>query len=185
MAVAVSCTRSGTRARSGGEGGATALRSRRGRGSAPGSRSTNRRAARTPQHRRAVRGEAAPRRHVGPRHAAGAGPDAQGRARSRGPFPPAKAEKVLRDIARALAYAHRCGVVHRDVKPENIFLDGVTGRALLSDFGVARQLNQNTDLTATGTAIGTPTYMAPEQIDGVRIDGRSTSIRSGWWAGSC
>ncbi|MFN8573913.1 MAG: protein kinase [Gemmatimonadaceae bacterium] len=90
-----------------------------------------------------------------------------------GPFPPAKAEKVLRDIARALAYAHRCGVVHRDVKPENIFLDGATGRALLSDFGVARQLNQNTDLTATGTAIGTPTYMAPEQIDGVRVDGRS------------
>ncbi|MEP7347000.1 MAG: serine/threonine-protein kinase, partial [Gemmatimonadaceae bacterium] len=90
-----------------------------------------------------------------------------------GPFTPARAERVMRDIARALAYAHRCGVVHRDVKPENIFIDAVTGRALLSDFGVARQLDQNTDLTATGTAIGTPTYMAPEQIDGGRLDGRS------------
>ena len=90
-----------------------------------------------------------------------------------GPFTPARAERVMRDIARALTYAHRCGVVHRDVKPENIFIDAVTGRALLSDFGVARQLDQNTDLTATGTAIGTPTYMAPEQIDGGRLDGRS------------
>ncbi len=90
-----------------------------------------------------------------------------------GPFAPVRAERVMRDIARALAYAHRCGVVHRDVKPENIFIDAVTGRALLSDFGVARQLDQNTDLTATGTAIGTPTYMAPEQIDGGRLDGRS------------
>lgn len=91
----------------------------------------------------------------------------------KGAFTPARAEKVLRDIARALAYAHRCGVVHRDVKPENIFLDEVTGRALLSDFGVARQLDQSTEVTATGTAIGTPTYMAPEQIDGGQLDGRS------------
>ncbi len=90
-----------------------------------------------------------------------------------GPLPPERAEAVLKDIARALAYAHRCGVVHRDVKPENIFLDDVTNRALLSDFGVARSITENTELTATGTAIGTPTYMSPEQIDGGSLDGRS------------
>ena len=90
-----------------------------------------------------------------------------------GPMAGERAEAILKDIARALAYAHRCGVVHRDVKPENIFLDDVTGRALLSDFGVARSITENTELTATGTAIGTPTYMSPEQIDGGALDGRS------------
>lgn len=90
-----------------------------------------------------------------------------------GPLQADRAELVLKDIARALAYAHRCGVVHRDVKPENIFIDDVTGRALLSDFGVARSITENTELTATGTAIGTPTYMSPEQIDGGSLDGRS------------
>ncbi|MBL8959233.1 MAG: protein kinase [Gemmatimonadetes bacterium] len=90
-----------------------------------------------------------------------------------GPMAGERAESILKDIARALAYAHRCGVVHRDVKPENIFLDDVTGRALLSDFGVARSITENTELTATGTAIGTPTYMSPEQIDGGALDGRS------------
>lgn len=94
-------------------------------------------------------------------------------ALARGALSPNEAELVLRDIARALAYAHRCGVVHRDVKPENIFLDEITGRALLSDFGVARSIEENTELTATGTAIGTPTYMSPEQIDGGHLDGRS------------
>ena len=90
-----------------------------------------------------------------------------------GPFEAERAEHVLRDVARALAYAHRAGVVHRDVKPENIFLDDVSGRAMLSDFGVARVMDAPTELTATGTTIGTPTYMAPEQIDGVQLDGRS------------
>jgi serine/threonine protein kinase/alpha-tubulin suppressor-like RCC1 family protein len=90
-----------------------------------------------------------------------------------GPFDAAAAEQVLRDIARALAYAHRAGVVHRDVKPENIFLDAASGRAMLSDFGVARVMDAPTELTATGTTIGTPTYMAPEQIDGIHLDGRS------------
>ncbi len=90
-----------------------------------------------------------------------------------GPFDVTRAEHVLRDVARALAYAHKAGVVHRDVKPENIFLDEVSGRAMLSDFGVARVLDAPTELTATGTTIGTPTYMAPEQIDGFHIDGRS------------
>ncbi|MGQ0539275.1 MAG: protein kinase domain-containing protein, partial [Gemmatimonadaceae bacterium] len=90
-----------------------------------------------------------------------------------GAFNADRVERVLRDISRALAYAHGHGVVHRDVKPENIFLDAESGRALLSDFGVAISREADTSLTATGTAIGTPTYMSPEQIDGTRVDGRS------------
>ncbi|MEW5916192.1 MAG: protein kinase [Gemmatimonadota bacterium] len=93
--------------------------------------------------------------------------------RDEGAFTPERVERVLRDIARGLSYAHARGIVHRDVKPENIFLDAQTGRALLSDFGVAISREADTSLTATGTAIGTPTYMSPEQIDGARVDGRS------------
>lgn len=93
--------------------------------------------------------------------------------RDEGAFSPDRVERVLRDIARGLAYAHARGIVHRDVKPENIFLDAASGRALLSDFGVAISREADTSLTATGTAIGTPTYMSPEQIDGARVDGRS------------
>ncbi len=92
---------------------------------------------------------------------------------SKGPLSIERADAILRDVARALAYAHRCGVIHRDVKPENIFLDSITGRALLSDFGVARSITDSTELTATGTAIGTPSYMSPEQIDGGSLDGRT------------
>jgi alpha-tubulin suppressor-like RCC1 family protein/tRNA A-37 threonylcarbamoyl transferase component Bud32 len=84
-----------------------------------------------------------------------------------------RADRVLRDVASALAHAHERGIVHRDVKPENIFIDETTGRALLSDFGVARSLEPDSQLTATGTAIGTPAYMSPEQIDGTELDGRS------------
>jgi alpha-tubulin suppressor-like RCC1 family protein/tRNA A-37 threonylcarbamoyl transferase component Bud32 len=84
-----------------------------------------------------------------------------------------RADRVLRDVAGALAHAHERGIVHRDVKPENIFIDETTGRALLSDFGVARSIESDSQLTATGTAIGTPSYMSPEQIDGTELDGRS------------
>ncbi|MDQ6635472.1 MAG: protein kinase [Gemmatimonadota bacterium] len=89
-----------------------------------------------------------------------------------GPLPAAYAERVLRDVAGALGAAHARGIVHRDVKPENIFIDG-DGRALLADFGVARSMSGETQqLTMHGVAIGTPTYMAPEQIDGGELDGR-------------
>lgn len=90
-----------------------------------------------------------------------------------GPFAPEQAERVLHDVAEALAYAHAHGVVHRDVKPENIFLDENSGRALLSDFGIAHSADHESRLTMTGAAIGTPAYMAPEQIDGAPADARS------------
>ena len=90
-----------------------------------------------------------------------------------GPFDPARAEVILHDVAEALAFAHARGVVHRDVKPENIFLEGNTGRALLSDFGIAHSTEFDSRLTMTGSAIGTPTYMAPEQIDGAPANVRS------------
>jgi serine/threonine protein kinase/alpha-tubulin suppressor-like RCC1 family protein len=90
-----------------------------------------------------------------------------------GPFAPEQAERVLHDVAEALAYAHAHGVVHRDVKPENIFLDADSGRALLSDFGIAHSADNESRLTMTGAAIGTPAYMAPEQIDGAPADARS------------
>src|SRR5829696_7251631 len=89
----------------------------------------------------------------------------------KGPLSPEGAESVLRDIAAALGAAHAMGIVHRDVKPENIFID-TDERALLADFGVARSMSNETQLTMSGIAIGTPAYMAPEQIDGIPLDGR-------------
>jgi len=82
------------------------------------------------------------------------------------------AVSVVRQVASALAAAHRLGIVHRDVKPENIFIDA-DGKALLADFGVARSMSGDTQLTMHGVAIGTPSYMAPEQIEGDNLDGRA------------
>ena len=89
-----------------------------------------------------------------------------------GPLAPERCERILRDVAQALAYAHARGVIHRDVKPENIFLDGATGQALLADFGIARS-DEHDSMTLTGMAIGTPFYMSPEQVEGAPLDGRS------------
>src|SRR5215207_1601147 len=92
----------------------------------------------------------------------------------KGPLPADQVVRVLRDVGAALTYAHRHGVIHRDVKPENIFIDEVSGRALLSDFGAALSTeSRESALTLVGTAIGTPAYMSPEQIDGGEIDDRS------------
>ncbi len=83
--------------------------------------------------------------------------------------------RTLRDVADALAYAHERGVIHRDIKPDNILIDAESGRPMVTDFGIARAVSEgDSRLTATGIAIGTPTYMSPEQAAGERtIDGRS------------
>jgi serine/threonine protein kinase len=94
---------------------------------------------------------------------------------ARDPRPPIDdVRRLLTEILDALAYAHLHGVIHRDVKPDNILLDAATGRALVTDFGIARAIEAGSRLTLSGIAVGTPTYMSPEQAMGDRdIDGRS------------
>lgn len=84
-------------------------------------------------------------------------------------------ERMLREIGDALAFAHRTGVIHRDVKPENILVDRATGGMFLADFGIAKMMAPDeTALTLNFTQLGTPRYMAPEQWENAfRIDGRS------------
>jgi len=81
---------------------------------------------------------------------------------------------ILSGVAEALAYAHQHGIVHRDIKPDNILIDRATGRPMVTDFGIARAAEGDARLTVTGIAVGTPAYMSPEQAMGEReIDGRS------------
>ncbi len=94
-------------------------------------------------------------------------------------LPEAEAAAVMADVARALTEAHRRGIVHRDVKPENILLQGARGeeppRVKLCDFGLARHVQQSEsmNLTQAGTAVGTPFYASPEQCAGGHIDART------------
>ncbi len=89
-------------------------------------------------------------------------------------LPPDDARRILSAMADALDYAHRQGVVHRDIKPDNILLEEESGRPMLTDFGIAKAAASGETLTELGTAIGTPHYMSPEQASGERdLDGRS------------
>jgi predicted Ser/Thr protein kinase len=91
------------------------------------------------------------------------------RVRTRGPLPGSEGARVLREVAWALAYAHTQGLVHRDVKPDNILLESSTGRVLVADFGIAAALGE---VSADGIS-GTPEFMSPEQALGAQIDARS------------
>ncbi|HKT08722.1 MAG TPA: serine/threonine-protein kinase, partial [Gemmatimonadaceae bacterium] len=93
---------------------------------------------------------------------------------SRGPLSIADARRIVADVAGALAYAHAHGVVHRDVKPDNILLEREGDRPMVTDFGIARAVEADSRLTVTGIAVGTPAYMSPEQALGERdVDGRA------------
>ncbi len=94
------------------------------------------------------------------------------KGRVTGPVPPALAVSWLSAIASALDHAHSKGILHRDVKPGNVLMDS-QGRPLLADFGLARSAEVSSGLTATGTVLGTPLYMAPEQAMGAPLDGRA------------
>ena len=84
--------------------------------------------------------------------------------------------RLLTDVAYALAYAHGRGVVHRDIKPDNVMIERATGRALLMDFGISRSITTSVEsagLTRVGEVVGTPEFMSPEQATGDNVDGRS------------
>lgn len=94
------------------------------------------------------------------------------RVAARGPLPAADAVRVLRETAWALAYAHARGVVHRDIKPENIMVERATNRAIVTDFGIARDQLADS-MTKEGLVLGSAHYMSPEQASGSPLDGRS------------
>ena len=87
----------------------------------------------------------------------------------RGPAPVPNALELAIQIARGLAFAHQQGLIHRDVKPQNVLLNG-DGRAKVTDFGIARSLDVQHGMTQTGTVLGTSDYIAPEQAQGQRVD---------------
>ncbi len=92
--------------------------------------------------------------------------------RTQAPLTSAQAASVASDIAKALAYAHRHGVVHRDIKPGNVLITA-DGQVKVTDFGIARALGADEQITQTGLVMGTATYFSPEQAQGLSVDGRS------------
>ncbi|KUG60958.1 hypothetical protein AVL61_10095 [Kocuria rosea subsp. polaris] len=95
--------------------------------------------------------------------------------RRRGALPPGEALTLLEPVLDGLAAAHRAGLVHRDVKPENVLIDG-TGRVTVADFGLTRAVDQH---TATGTVLGTVGYASPELVTGQRVDTRADVYSAG------
>ena len=98
------------------------------------------------------------------------------RIRRGGPLPVAEAVRILQEVAWALSYAHGRGVVHRDIKPDNILIERASGRAMVTDFGIARSAAGapvGEGLTRVGEVVGTPEFMSPEQASGDAVDGRS------------
>ncbi|MEO5568839.1 MAG: serine/threonine-protein kinase [Gemmatimonadaceae bacterium] len=100
------------------------------------------------------------------------------RVKRSGPLSIRETVKLMQDTGYALAYAHGRGVVHRDIKPDNIMLERATGRAMVMDFGIARAItgvapSATQGLTRVGEVVGTPEYMSPEQATGDNVDGRS------------
>ena len=96
------------------------------------------------------------------------------RLKREGRLPNEDARRILIELCDALEYAHKVGVIHRDIKPDNVLLEEGTGRALLTDFGVAKALGAGQTMTEVGSVLGTPQYMSPEQAQGkADIDHRS------------
>src|SRR3954470_10321736 len=95
------------------------------------------------------------------------------RLRAKGPLQPADATRLVREVAWALAYAHGRGIVHRDVKPDNIMLEAGTGRAMVTDFGIASGGGDPVPAHDPGKIVGTAHYMSPEQAANEPVDGRS------------
>jgi tRNA A-37 threonylcarbamoyl transferase component Bud32 len=100
-----------------------------------------------------------------------------GLVKRQGPLPPRQAADLLARVADAVAYAHQRGILHRDLKPDNILVDA-QGHPRITDFGLARRMEDGPNLTTAGSIMGTPSYMAPEQAQGLTELSRAVDVYS-------